>query len=905
MVINNCGDNRCRFCVRGSLDTDTEFTAVCSNVKHTVSFDVTCKTGYCIYLLSCKICSMKYVGKTTASIRVRLNGHRGNIRHKTEAFVMLNHFAGTDGHGISNMAIKPIELCTDKNTLNIRERFWIAELNTAFPYGLNMDVSFAGIKNAYEYVNENKVGRTIYSIFNKVISTRGYSGGKKKRNANVLANEELAHDIFDPGIWLIDIIDDNPNAKDIIHILRTEVHKLTLINLKGLFLDVTRRINAGEKCNHHNHLHIYKVTRDICLQKLQKLYESKSTSYITIKHVNKMVEKVQLNRIFRDTHIASLFPVKSEFHSKPTVSYSYSNSVRAAIVNYRQAISDPDHENVICNCNSYPDKYIDVNHGHIYTGDMDLVSNDKLRSLLYRGLGYHEQQSPNKEDAFISINKGLDSYISSVSNILSSPIASFVAWKKEILYRVNTKLTSSKQYEYNNVLSQPGVKDSLNILQKDFVFIPVDKASKNIAIVCKRYYLDTMTLEIENSQTFTHVNGDEESFVDYLKSSLPMKLDNLKLPTLFATAKMHKNPKKFRFITAARDTLFSSLSTDISKCLNLLVKFARKSFKYRLQNIDNSIFIVDNRDKVINFLEASNQDMGSKKCISSWDFSTLYTKIPHDKLKDKMNGFINKVMDDVSTSNNGGKFISCSNKSKSAYFSKTRSSTNVSFSKEDLVFYVNIIIDNCYILYHGKVFKQVIGIPMGTNCAPFLANIFLHTYEYEYLQKLISNGETDVALKLSNMFRYQDDCIALNDDSEFSQHYLRIYPPEMNLESTNLSANIVTFLDLRISIFRGKFLYRSYDKRDDFSFDVCNYPDLHGNVPITSSYGVFMSQLVRFCDINQQVKSFISDVKLMTNKFLKQGFVAEHLKTQYLKFCDKYLSKWAKYGVDISRLHII
>ena len=59
---------------------------------------------------------MKYVGKTTTSIRVRLNGHRGNIRHGTEAFVMLNHFAGTDGHGICNMAIKPIELCTDKNT---------------------------------------------------------------------------------------------------------------------------------------------------------------------------------------------------------------------------------------------------------------------------------------------------------------------------------------------------------------------------------------------------------------------------------------------------------------------------------------------------------------------------------------------------------------------------------------------------------------------------------------------------------------------------------------------------------------------------------------------------------------------------------------------------------------------
>ena len=366
---------------------------------------------------------------------------------------------------------------------------------------------------------------------------------------------------------------------------------------------------------------------------------------------------------------------------------------------------------------------------------------------------------------------------------------------------------------------------------------------------------------------------------------------------------MHKDPKKFRFITAARDTMFSSLSANVSKCLSLLVKFANKSFKYRLLNIENCIFIVDNRDKVINFLEKSNQDMNSNKCISTWDFATLYTKIPHGKLKDKLQTFINKVMDDVSSSSKAAKFICCSNKSKSAYFSKTRSNVNSCFSKDDLIFNVNIIIDNCFILYHEKVFKQVIGIPMGTNCAPFLANIFLHTYEFEYMQLLINNGKSDIARKLSNTFRYQDDCVALNDGGEFGKHFSKMYPPEMTLESTNLSICVATFLDLRISIFRGKFLYRSYDKRNDFGFDICNYPDLNGNIPLASSYGVFMSQLVRFCDINQQVKSFMSDVKMMANKFCKQGFLVEHLKKQFLKFCDIYMCKWSKYGVDISCLH--
>ena len=95
---------------------------------------------------------MQYVGKTGGSVRDRLNGHRGHIRRGTEAFVMHNHFAGENGHEIASMIIKPIEICTDKDILNEREKFWIKELNTLYPYGLNMDASFAGIKNAFEHV---------------------------------------------------------------------------------------------------------------------------------------------------------------------------------------------------------------------------------------------------------------------------------------------------------------------------------------------------------------------------------------------------------------------------------------------------------------------------------------------------------------------------------------------------------------------------------------------------------------------------------------------------------------------------------------------------------------------------------------------------------------------------------
>ena len=119
-------------------------------------------------------------------------------------------------------------------------------------------------------------------------------------------------------------------------------------------------------------------------------------------------------------------------------------------------------------------------------------------------------------------------------------------------------------------------------------------------------------------------------------------------------------------------------------------------------------------------------------------------------------------------------------------------------------------------------------------------------YEYEYLRKLVKDGKIFEAQQLSQTFRYQDDCISFNNNETFRNHYRRIYPPEMQLENTNRSAAVCNFLDLRISIFRGKFKYKSYDKRRDFGFEICNYPNLTGNIHLRGSYGVW-SILVTNC----------------------------------------------------------
>ena len=49
---------------------------------------------------------------------------------------------------------------------------------------------------------------------------------------------------------------------------------------------------------------------------------------------------------------------------------------------------------------------------------------------------------------------------------------------------------------------------------------------------------------------------------------------------------------------------------------------------------------------------------------------------------------------------------------------------------------MNYLIDNCYVSCGDSLFRQKIGIPMGTDCAPFLANLFLYSYEHEWMMKM-------------------------------------------------------------------------------------------------------------------------------------------------------------------------
>ena len=175
------------------------------------------------------------------------------------------------------------------------------------------------------------------------------------------------------------------------------------------------------------------------------------------------------------------------------------------------------------------------------------------------------------------------------------------------------------------------------------------------------------------------------------------------------------------------------------------------------------------------------------------------------------------------------------------YFVKEHSDSKSKYSEDDIIKMLEFLVDNIFVVFAGKVFQQTVGIPMGTNCAPLLADIFLYSYEADFIQSLLSTGKKHLASRFNLTYRYIDDVLSINNP-EFENYLGQMYPAELEIKDTTESTTSASYLDLLLSIGRDGQLHTSiYDTRDDFNFHITNFPFLSSNIPSSPAYGVFIS----------------------------------------------------------------
>lgn len=344
------------------------------------------------------------------------------------------------------------------------------------------------------------------------------------------------------------------------------------------------------------------------------------------------------------------------------------------------------------------------------------------------------------------------------------------------------------------------------------------------------------------------------------------------------------------------------LSGVLPKCLQA-VKDKRKAYCNAIYNNSgvNCFWILKNSKDLVDHI----QNLSTKpiKSITTWDFSTLYTTIPHSLLKEALKEIILQVM-----SRDDHRIINCN--ATRAYFSDEPHPKYLALTSTKLCSLVNYLIDNIFVTFGPHLFRQSIGIPMGTDCAPLLADLFLHYYEYKFMTVMMRTN-IYLARKFNDTFRYIDDLQSQNNP-QFGDYVSDIYPPELELKDTTSdlthleTAEIrkpVSYLDLLFYFDRdGTLGYKLYDKRDDFGFTIVNFPHLCSNIPSGPAYGIYISQLVRYCRVCMFYKDFRERHLDLVNRLVAQGYTVSRLRKTFAKFFGNYSEMVRKFNRSVDEM---
>ena len=190
---------------------------------------------------------------------------------------------------------------------------------------------------------------------------------------------------------------------------------------------------------------------------------------------------------------------------------------------------------------------------------------------------------------------------------------------------------------------------------------------------------------------------------------------------------------------------------------------------------------------------------------------------------------------------------------------------------------------------------------MSTNCAPLVAYLILFCYESDFMMSLSDNKQANVIDAFNTLSRYLDDISDINN-VYFDNMVSQIYPSELLLNKANISDTEAAFLDMHLSISNDLISNKIYDKRDDFDFEIVNFPFLGGDVPRSTSYRVYISQLIRFARASSNITEFNTRNKLLTQKLLKQGYRYHKLRKKFSKFYRQYYDLISKFHVGLNSL---
>ena len=904
-TISKCASRRCMTCPKLSTSSTFQSSVTSKNYKiiNHSGETISCHSQNLIYLLTCNNCNLQYVGETTIPLNKRINIHR---TAKTGCEHMIKHYKEIcigatfqvqvleifQGNGYVNGKVCP----KDREQRLIREEHWMKTLRTIFPYGLN------------ERARHNDENSSVGRLFPPIPRMTTRKTGERSNNHNH-ANDDSLESFFDSFNYVL-----LTDKKDALYKLRVLLNKTKKKTLKLIASEILHKNNTFDFDYKNEQYYLYIL--DIIDTKIfkPKIFTRKTAPkhICTVTFDNKGVEAIRLPKLLNDPEVTSKLPADMQNkENNPVVTYRLGGTIRNKILNYKDTVNSIYADEEVSfslntdTCDCEQSSFCNPDHKHIITGDLRIVENNKLRKLLTKGPNYREPRSVNLNKAKKEIATSLKLCVEGLAAKTKHKAASFQSWKETILNKVDARITflknNLKLQSTKPTLCDPEVITYLDNLHKRFVIVPIDKAANNFAFICKKFYVSRILAELDqsnpNNNTYKLSSDSPEDLIsDNIKLcekfDLQVTEKQKALPIMYWMPKMHKQPVGARFIVASKTCSTKPVTEVISRIFKMIFAHV-ESFHTKSKFYSNfkKFWVVQNSFPIIEKLKRINLKKNAKS-IATFDFSTLYTTIPHDLLIKVLSEIITFVF--KSSIRNRIGF------SPSSIYWTSKGMDKRYFTKQSLIDTVSYLIKKCYFRVGNQTFKQDIGIPMGIDPAPFWANLFLFHYEDKFVQKLVSSGSPR-AYKYHGTNRFIDDLCAINDGDDFLNSYKEIYPKELDLKVEH-HGNHATFLDLDITIVDNIFVYKLFDKRDKFPFFIVRMPQMCSNIPSSVFYGATFSEFLRIARCTLLLSDFAPRASELYKRMKTQGATDKMLHVQMIKACDRYPDVFLKFGMKPKEL---
>ena len=775
------------------------------------------------------------------------------------------------------------------------------KLRTVYPYGLNDRIGD-------EYMTDRKHS----IVFPKFPSLKRQCNHYRGRTKDTVVSKTLL-DHF-PYIVMDSIKTSRRNTMNLIRVLLSSLRKAHLKKVGDILTDFL-------DCKSETFLftQYFYAALDIISARLDiSFHDNQPHKYVpkyrcNISFCNKGIDFVNLPRLLNDNDLLKSLP--HSFHNKaPMVVYDLCKTIRSKIFNYKQTIQSLDVESFLadpttfpCSCEHSP--FTDRHHGHVITGNLDIVTNDRLKKLLSKGPKFRETSNICWNKVRTSLHTSIDESIAKWSQLDGVSLYTYSEWRNKVFAKIDNKIAALRRTVKPKCklkfMSDKTVTDNLKELQDKYVITPIDKASNNIAFICKRHYIQVLVKELglidEPNNTYIPINNDLADIMDKHAKDMHDMFgitipDNMKtLPDIHWIPKLHKTPIKERFIISSKECTLKQLNKEITAILKLAYRqvemYNRKA--HRFSGI-NTFWIIQNSKPVVdtlNYISSKN----NAKCVSSFDFSTLYTKIPHNKLFNELTSVIKFIFKGGSSSHIKINHLGI------ARWAKKLTPSASSYDKNSIITALKYILDNSQFKFGNKLFQQVIGIPMGSDPAPYLANLFLYRYESTWLSKTRKDNYI-LARKFGRVFRFIDDLISINDGGEFEKCLPLIYPEELELKKENAVNTATSFLELDIHISDNQFHTKLYDKRDSFGFHICRLPFKDSNIPLKMFYSSACAEILRICRASSNLYYAVVSVKQLISRMITQGANIDQLKRSIANSFKKHIESLAKFQMPVDNI---